>query len=289
MGSAGEETMTAAQQAAWQAALRAAQAYDSYLVPSMFRPWARVLLDHAALRPGERLLDLACGTGVVAREAAGRVGVHGQVTALDVNPAMLAVARTHTAAPGAPDIAWTQGSAQALPFADASFDVALCQQGFQFFSDRALACADLRRVLVPGGRALLLVSQAIGRNPLYDHLNRAMLARTGIPAYAAPFALGEAGQLEALLEDADFRQVRVQEAQLEVSFPSPERFVTSSVQGAAAALPHWAALSETERAALSDGIQGDGIQGDVADWIGAHTRGGQLHDTMLVYIASAIR
>ena len=129
MSSAGEEAMTAAQQAAWQAALRAARAYDDYLVPNMFRPWARALLDHAALRPGERVLDLACGTGVVAREAAGRVGVHGQVSALDLNPAMLEVARSHTAAPGAPDIEWIEGSAQALPFADASFDVALCQQG----------------------------------------------------------------------------------------------------------------------------------------------------------------
>ena len=284
MDSAGEENVTAAQQEARQAALRAAQAYDDYLVPSMFRPWARVLLDRAALRPVERVLDLACGSGVVAREAAGRVGVHGQVAALDLNPAMLAVARTHAAAPGAPDIAWTQGSAQAMPFPGASFDVVLCQQGFQFFPDRALAAAEMHRVLVPGGRALLLVSQAIRRNPLYDHLNRAMLARTGIPAYAAPFALGEAGQLEALLRGANFRQIRVQEAQLEAYFPSPERFVKSSVQGAAAALPHWAALSETERAALADGIQGD-----VADWISAHTRGGQLHDTMLVYIASAIR
>ena len=280
MSSAGEEVMTAAQ----QAALRAAQAYDDYLVPSMFRPGARVLLDHAALRPGERVLDLACGSGVVAREAAGRVGAHGQITALDINPAMLAVARTHPAAPGTPDIEWIQGSALALPFAEASFDVVLCQQGFQFFPDRALASAELRRVLVPGGRALLLVSQAIRRNPLYDHLNRAMLARTGIPAYAAPFTLGEAGQLETLLRDADFGQVTVQEAQLNVHFPSPERFVRSSVQGAAAALPHWAALSETERAALSDGIQGD-----VADWISAHTQGGQLHDTMLVYIALVIR
>ena len=243
-----------------------------------------MLLDHAALRPGERVLDLACGSGVVAREAAGRVGVHGQITALDINPAMLAVARTHPAAPGTPDIEWIQGNALALPFAEASFDVVLCQQGFQFFPDCALTSAELRRVLVPGGRAMLLVSQAIRRNPLYDHLNRAMLARTGIPAYAAPFTLGEAGRLETLLRDADFGQVIVQEAQLNVHFPSPERFVRSSVQGAAAVLPHWAALSETERVALSDGIQGD-----VADWISAHTEGSQLHDTMLVYIVLAIR
>ena len=271
-------------EAAWQAALRAARTYDEYHVRHMFGPWARVLLEHAALRPGERVLDLACGTGAVAREAASRVGAQGQVTALDLNPAMLEVARSHPPGAGEPGVAWTEGSALTLPFTDAAFGAVLCQQGVQFFPDPALALSEVRRVLVPGGRVLLLVSQAIGRNPLYDCLNRAMLARTGIAAYAAPFALGEAGQLEALLNDAAFHQVTVQEAQLEVRFPSPEHFVQSSVQGAAAAWPQWAALDDTERNALSDGIQDD-----VADWISAHTQGGQLHDTMLVYIASGAR
>jgi ubiquinone/menaquinone biosynthesis C-methylase UbiE len=286
MSSAGEEARAEAQaqQVAQQAALRAAQMYDQYHVKHMFHPWSQVLLEHAALCSGERVLDLACGTGIVAREAAGRVGPSGRVAALDINPAMLAVARTHAAAPGAPDIEWTQGSAQNLPFPDASFDVVLCQQGFQFFPDRDQASAQVRRVLVPGGRVLLLVSQGIGRNPLYDHLNRAMLARTGIPAYATPFALGEAGQLETLLMAAGFQQITVQEASLDVNFPEPQHFVTLSVQGAAAALPHWAALPESERAALSQGIQHD-----VADWTLAHTSGGQLHDTMLAYIARALK
>jgi ubiquinone/menaquinone biosynthesis C-methylase UbiE len=279
MTSAGEGARAAAQ----QAAMRAAQMYDGYHVKHMFRPWAQVLLEQAALQPGERVLDLACGTGIVAREAAGRVGTAGQVAALDINPAMLEVARTHPPALDAPAIEWTQGSALELPFADASFDVVLCQQGFQFFPDRDQAAAQVRRVLAPGGRVLLLVSQAIGRNPLYERLNHAMLARTGIPAYATPFALGEPGQLEALLTAAGFQQITVQEASLDVTFPEPQRFVALSVQGAAAALPHWAALPENERSALSQGIQHD-----VADWTQAHTSGGLLHDTMLAYIARAV-
>jgi ubiquinone/menaquinone biosynthesis C-methylase UbiE len=274
--------MSSAQHPASEAALRAARMYDDYHVPAMFRPWAGVLLERAALQPGERVLDLACGSGIVARLAAAQVGSQGQVTALDLNPAMLDVARSHDSE--APGIAWTHGSALDLPFADAAFDAVLCQQGFQFFPDPARALAEIRRVLSPGGRVLLLVSQAIERNPLYHRLNEAMLARTGIPAYAAPFTLGQPGRLEELLSDAQFRDISAESAELTVRFPSPERFVALSVQGAAAALPQWTALPEAERAALSAGMQRD-----VANWISAHTEDRMLVDVMQVYIARAIR
>ena len=180
-----------------KSALCAALIYDDYHVPAMFRPWAQVLLERAALRPGERVLDLACGSGVVARLAIYQVGSQGQVSALDLNPAMLEVARSHEDSHEAesPGIAWTNGSALDLPFAESAFDTMLCQQGFQFFPDPGLALAEIRRVLSPGGRVLLLVSQAIERNPLYHRLNQAMLARTGIPAYAAPFTMGQPGCL----------------------------------------------------------------------------------------------
>ncbi len=113
-----------------------AQAYESYFVPALFVPWTAVLLEHAAPRPGERVLDVACGTGVVARNAAPLVGSEGKVAALDISPAMLDVARSLPAPAGA-RIDWHEGSALALPFPSEAFDLVLCQQGLQFFPDRA--------------------------------------------------------------------------------------------------------------------------------------------------------
>ena len=114
--------------------------------------WAADLVDRAALQPGERVLDVACGTGVVARVAAERVGSTGRVAALDVNSGMLAVARSLPAVTGAP-VEWHEGSALALPFPDAAFDVAFCQLGLQFFPDRPKALREIRRVLVPDRQA----------------------------------------------------------------------------------------------------------------------------------------
>src|SRR5512134_1236449 len=106
----------------------AAEPYERYLVPTLFTPWATDLVTLAALKPGERVLDVACGTGAVTRLAAQRVGPTGTVTGLDFTPGMLAVARALPPPPGAP-IAWHEGTASAMPLADAAFDVVLCQQG----------------------------------------------------------------------------------------------------------------------------------------------------------------
>lgn len=262
-----------------EAALRAAQGYDEYMVPVMFAPWARVLLDRAGLRTGERVLDIACGSGAVARPAAARVGPAGQVAALDLNPAMLEVARSHSPEAGAA-ITWHQGSAQALPFGDETFDLAVCQQGLQFFSDPLLALTEMRRVLAPGGRVALLVSGAITDNPLYQRLNDVAERLIGAPVYAAPFALGDAEQLRHLLSSAGFGQVEVRAESREVHFPFPGRFVGALTQGASAAIPALAAMSDAERATLAARIQAG-----AADWLDAHTQGGQLVDHMAVNIA----
>ncbi|HLU68463.1 MAG TPA: methyltransferase domain-containing protein, partial [Kofleriaceae bacterium] len=111
--------------------------YQRYFVPAIGAPLAAALVDAAGPRPGERVLDVACGTGVVARLVAERVGSSGAVTGLDCNPGMLAVARSLPAS-GA-RIEWREGSAEALPLSDGSFDLVTCQMGLQFFSDRALA------------------------------------------------------------------------------------------------------------------------------------------------------
>jgi len=136
----------------WQLSGNAAERYERVLVPAIFAPWAADLVALAKLRPGERVLDLACGTGVVARLAAERVGPEGDITGLDLNESMLEVARSQPIPAGAAAVAWVQSSALAMRVPDSSFDVVLCQQGIQFFPDRPQALREMIRVLVPGGR-----------------------------------------------------------------------------------------------------------------------------------------
>ena len=118
--------------------------YEHYFVPAMFLPWATILLRHAAHQARERVLDLGCGTGIVARQVDPLVGTEGQVVVLDMNKAMLDVARALPAPPGA-TIRRHEGNAMALPFPEGAFDVVLCQHGLQFFPDRA-GQGDFRRL-----------------------------------------------------------------------------------------------------------------------------------------------
>src|SRR5215475_2176295 len=154
--------MSSAQQ--WHFVGSVPENYERYLVPTIFGPWALDLVEEAGARPGERVLDIACGTGIVARTAAGRVGSGGTVVGLDVSAPMLDVARVVAAGEGL-SIKWREGSAMKLPFPDTAFDVTLCQQGLQFFPDRATALREMHRVLGPGGRVALSVWRAIEGSP----------------------------------------------------------------------------------------------------------------------------
>jgi len=154
-----ERAMTAAEQ--WQLSESAAERYEHIVARYILGPWAPLLVERAEVAPGERVLDVACGTGVVARIASQRVGATGYVAGLDLNAGMIAVARTIAAPPGQ-TIEWYEGSALALPFPDSSFDVVLCQQGLQFFSDKALGLREMRRVLRRGGRLALSVWNSTG-------------------------------------------------------------------------------------------------------------------------------
>ena len=133
-------------------ASNAAEVYQREWVPAVFGPWGPRVVELAALRRGLRVLDVACGTGLVARLAAEAVGVDGRVAAVDLNPAMLAVASKLPAVEGAP-IEGVVGNAQALPFGEASFDVVCCQLGLQYFPERERALREIKRVLVPDGRS----------------------------------------------------------------------------------------------------------------------------------------
>lgn len=154
-----------------------AEVYERYLGRSIADPFTRLLLEYAAPRRGERVLDLASGTGSVARHVAPVVGREGRVVAVDINPAMLAVGRAASAPSGS--IEWLEGDAVSLDLPGDAFDLVLCQQDLQFFSNRA--AAEMRRVLAPGGRAAVSVWQALDRHPVYEALFGAVVRHLGVP------------------------------------------------------------------------------------------------------------
>jgi ubiquinone/menaquinone biosynthesis C-methylase UbiE len=148
------------QQSQWQVAGSAPEVYERELVPAVFGPWAPILIDLAQPKLGERVVDIACGTGVIARTAAVKVGPTGVVAGVDLNPGMLTVARSLKPTDDAASVHWHEASADRLPLPDGSFDIAYCQLGLQFFADRPAALREMRRVLSSGGRLALMVRKS---------------------------------------------------------------------------------------------------------------------------------
>ncbi len=222
--------------------------YEKFFVPAIGAPLATRLLRLADLQPGDRVLDVACGTGIVARLAADAVGPTGTVTGVDINPGMLAVARS--AAADRATIRWQQADAASMPFPDASFDVLLCQMGLQFMPDPGAALAEMRRVLAASGRLLLHVP---GPTPaIFQVLAEALGRHIGPPAagfVARVFSLHDADRVRGLLADAGFRDLSVQARTTTLRLPQPRAFLWPYLYGT----PLAAAVSQADddsRAAL---------------------------------------
>jgi ubiquinone/menaquinone biosynthesis C-methylase UbiE len=211
----------------WQLPGEAPVLYQRFLVPAMTAMWAADLIDSAALERSDRVLDLACGTGVVARIAAERVGDQGRVVGLDINEAMLAVARSLSVASDEP-IEWCRGSVLALPFEDATFDVGCCQLGLQFFPDRPTALREIHRVLAPDGRLALNVFGPIEHNPathaLADALDRHVNPLASL-AKRTEHALADTDTLHALVAGAGFHGIEMRTSRKMVHFPSATDYV----------------------------------------------------------------
>jgi SAM-dependent methyltransferase len=175
-----------------------------------------------------------------------------------MNPAMLAVARAQPAPAGAA-IRWQEGNAMALPFPDDTFDVVLCQHGLQFVPDRAGAVREMRRVVVPGGRALVIVLQALARHPVFEALMESVARHLALPVSAVmtPFALCNADELRSFFTAAGFAKVDILPESTTVRFPEPERFVSLAVTSSAAAVPAFAQLEAPARAALLETVRGE--------------------------------
>jgi ubiquinone/menaquinone biosynthesis C-methylase UbiE len=254
-------------QGQWQVAGNAAETYEHALVPAVFAPWAPLVVALAGPRPGDRVLDIACGTGVVTRLAAQQVGRTGKVTGLDLNPGMLAFAAslTPSEAPTNAPITWLEASATDMPLPDAAYDIAYCQLGLQFFPDRPAAMREMYRVLAPGGRLGLMVWQGIQYTPGFGALAAALARHVSSEAAGimrAPFALAEAEQLRALVAAGGFRDITLQSVAGTVRFPSVSRFVQDYVRGSPLS-GHVAKVSDDSRAALVSEV-GDALTSYVA-------------------------
>ena len=221
----------------WQLNGKMADRYEEFLVPVIFLPWAHDLLARSRLNAGDRLLDLACGTGIVARTAA-KMGI--AATGGDINEDMLSVARERS-----DGIDFRQADAQALPFADETFDAIICQQGLQFFPDKRAAAAECRRTLRPGGRAIFCTAQALDENPLMSAQVTAFGAALGVEAAAsirAVCAFADAGATHALFKDAGFERIAVEQVVLDLHAADARAFAeglmkSTPVAGAIAAMP----------------------------------------------------
>ena len=207
----------------------AAEVYDEFFVPALFGEWPERLAAVAGIGPGMRVVDVACGTGVLATAAQRLVGPTGSVVGIDLNPGMLAVARRKSVA-----IDWREAPAEQLPLADADVDAAVSQFGLMFFADRSAAIREMWRVLRPNGRLAIAVWDNVENAPGYAAviaLLERMFGHEIADLLRAPYSLGDSGALAALVAAAGVENPRVERVDGEARFPSIRSWAHTDVRG----------------------------------------------------------
>jgi ubiquinone/menaquinone biosynthesis C-methylase UbiE len=255
--------MTTSEQ--WHLSPEAARLYERHVATFILGPWAPRLVDAGGVKPGHHVLDVACGTGIVARAAREQAGRAGRVAGIDLNPGMIAVAQSLPQALGMID--WQVRSALDLGFEDGLFDVVLCQQGLQFFSDKPRALREMHRVLRSHGRLALSVWNSAGlyNSAVAEALGEA-LGREIADQFIASRRVPSRCELNSLAQAAGFADVEVSIARISIHLPHPEQFcldhlratpVASGVSAASADVR--ARLGTTVRERLREFADGDGV------------------------------
>lgn len=260
----------------WQLAGQGPRAYESYLVPAFFGTCAERLLNRAMVEHGDRVLDVACGTGVVARGAAARVGTAGAVTGVDMNAAMIDYARELTPT----GVDWHNSDAGSLPLPDASVDVVCCQHGVQFFPDRPAVLAEMHRVIAPGGRVAIASWRAIDHNPVWaafvDVLERSAGPETA-NIIRTPFSGPSREAYHELLGNAGFGGAHVRIEVIPVRFRSPLDFLKEQV----------AASPLSEPVGALDDASMDKLAQDMEDTLRPHVDDDGLAFSMETWMVTA--
>lgn len=252
----------------------AAEAYEQHMVPGMFQYWAELLVRIAAPQPGERVLDVACGTGIGARLAAHHVSPGGKVSGLDVDAGVVAVARKL-----AESIEWHCANALEMPFEAATFDLCLCLQGLQFLPDRVAGLSELRRVLKPSGRLVASLWAAVVYNKGHEAVVRALESQ-GVDASPAKRACSFASpeEIRETASRAGFTHIEVRTEDGVSRFASVQSFIDGMTIGSPSTRHAVARLPESGRATFVK---------DVTATLEPYVREGQLQYPMRTHILIA--
>jgi SAM-dependent methyltransferase len=258
----------------------AAEGYEECLAPAMFAAWAAWAAATAAPRRGDRVLDLACGTALALRHAASRVGPQGRLVGVDLDPAMLAVARRLTQSFEHPP-ALHCADAAALPLESSCFDLCVCLQGLQFFGDRVSVLREVRRVLAPGGQFLATAWVSLDASPGHRALVEALQAQ-GVDTTAARrgFSVGPSEALLDAVRASGLVDVRLEVREDLARFASVEAFVDAIARGSPSARFSLAALAQQRRGAFEQ---------DLRDRLAAYVHEEDLRWPMQAYVLRARR
>lgn len=209
--------------------IEAGRGYEALFVPALFQAWTKHLIEGAGVTNGSHVLDVACGTGVLARSALARTGANGRVVGADPAPGMLAAAKEIE-----PAIEWLLCHAESLDVEDETFDCVISQFGMMFFEDRKKSAKEMFRALKPGGSLAIAVWRSVEHNPAYADIISVIEEQVGTAAADAlrlPFSLGESDEVTAALESGGFHEIAVEAKTESANFPSSRQMVEAELRG----------------------------------------------------------
>ena len=212
----------------WQVDTSAAEVYEEKLVPALFGEWTAHCVEAAGVKAGDHVLDVACGTGVVARAVAPIVGDSGSVVGIDKNEGMLAIAQRVR-----PELEWRKGDVETLPFEDDSFDAVICQAALMYFPDPGGALQEMRRVAKPDGVVVIQVWGELKDSPCFVKLIELTRSHIGDRAHdilAAPFVLSDKGKLMSMFEEVGFSDINIKTRIGKCRYPTCDEFVRAEVE-----------------------------------------------------------
>ena len=212
-----------------QVVATAAEIYDQFFVPALFAEWPARVLKAAKVQPGDKVLDVACGTGILARTAVSLVGTQGKVVGVDINQDMLAVAKVK-----APHLSWETAPAEALPFDNGSFDHVVSQFGFMFFTDQVKAIREMKRVLRPGGNLAIAVWDKLDNTPGYAvvaQILEELFGQEVANSIEAPYNLGDTQKITALFAAAGVENITIQTITGQAKFSSIDSWIYTDIKG----------------------------------------------------------